>query len=315
MMARLVIQNTPMKSDTVFMGEIERLIKTIAPYYDGHLKNLRFFKKGLSLEDVMSLLDVNFRLFSTPSPQRLERHESSQLRILKDLITRTLDYALVGPSCKKHQDLASRMGQDDVVLSMNYDMLIDNALYAAGKTNDASYHMNFFKVNFGVDKWKKPGSRNSNVSLLKLHGSLNWVRCSLCGSLLLYRYDTGRLRGWMPFRCPRCLSDDSVAEQVMIPPLHTKDYRDRDMAFLWVQADRMLKEFSKIICIGYSFSAADSDMAALLRRFRGRQTQSPETDFVSPDHKARRNLETLLGIKVPKTHQYDDLAEYLDKPE
>jgi len=310
-MARLVIENTGMKSDLVFMSEVDRLIKTIVQYYGGH-DDLRFLsKEDLSLEDVMTLLDVDFRLFSSPTSQRLGMNESSQMRTLKDLLSRTLEYALTGPPCAKHRELADRMNDGDVVISLNYDLLMDNAMFEADKGKDSCYHMNFNKVNIDGN-WKEPVSRKSKVSLFKLHGSLNWVRCTLCGSLLLYRFRKQILTGWIPFNCPRCSSDESVAERVMVPPLQSKDYRDKDMTFLWIQTDRMLKAFKKIVCIGYSFPSADSDMRALMRRLRSRQPHPPEVDFVSPDSDANERMKTLLGIK--RTNRFPNLSDYLSSP-
>jgi len=202
------------------------------------------------------------------------------------------------------------MHQDDVVLSLNYDLLMDNALFDLGKINDHSYKMNFYSVNVN-DVWTPPVSAPSEVNLLKLHGSLNWVRCGLCGSLLLYRYRKQTLLGDIPFVCPRCSSDETAAERIMIPPLHSKDYRDKDLAFLWVQADRMLEDFQKIVCIGYSFSPLDSDMTALIRRLRSKQTHVPNVDFVSPDDDAETRLKRLLGIR--RTNRFRYLSEYLDQ--
>jgi hypothetical protein len=306
-MARRVIENTGMRSDILFMEEIELLIKTIAPLYGGQ-NDLKFFSnRNLNLEDVMTLLDIDFRIFSPLAAQRLGHNESSQMRVLKDLLSRTLDYALKGGPCRKHRALAQRMKQGDIVLSLNYDILIDNALYSLGRVRDSGYKMNFFKVNRNGD-WIEPNSDRSEVTLLKLHGSLNWVRCGLCGSLLLYRYMKQTLSSGT-FQCPRCSSGESVAERMMIPPLHSKDYRDKDLAFLWIQADRMLKEFSKIVCIGYSFSSLDSDMSALIRRLRARRSQVPEVDFVSPDGAAEARLRSLLGIK--RTNRFKNLSQYL----
>ena len=66
-MARLVVEHTGMRSDPVFMDAIDLLVKTVARYYGGH-NDLRVLSiRELSLEDVMTLLDVDFRLFSSPT--------------------------------------------------------------------------------------------------------------------------------------------------------------------------------------------------------------------------------------------------------
>ena len=58
-MARLVIENTGMKTDPVFMEEINLLIKKVAPLYGSSNSDLSFFNNpSLNLEDVMTLLDI-----------------------------------------------------------------------------------------------------------------------------------------------------------------------------------------------------------------------------------------------------------------
>lgn len=312
-MARLVIENTGMKSDPLFMEEMDLLINTIAPLYGSDRNDLSLFDNPyMNLEDVMTLLDIDFKLFSPLASQRFGQNESRQLRALKDLLARTLDFSLRGPPCRKHRKLAQRMKVGDIVLSFNYDILIDNALFDTERITDTGYKMNFFKVNQN-EEWERPGEETSEVTLLKLHGSLNWVRCSLCGALSLYRYRKQAMYGSWPFQCPRCSSDEAYAERMMIPPIQSKDYRDRDIAFLWVQADRLLVDFSKIICIGYSFSPTDYDMISLIRKLRARQRSLPEIDFVSRDRKAEERCKILFGTK--ETRRFGDLATYLESTE
>jgi len=106
-MARLVVQNTGMKNDQLFMDEVESLIRRLAPRYGSTKNDLTFFDNSeLRLEDVMTLLDNDFKLFSQSPPSPLRLNESDDTRTLKELIGRTLDYALMGPPCKRHIALA-----------------------------------------------------------------------------------------------------------------------------------------------------------------------------------------------------------------
>ena len=309
-MARLVIENSGMKSDPSFMEEIEYLIQTIAPMYGQNKADLSFFSSpGLGLEEVMTLLDINFKLFSHSALGRSWQPESRQTRVLKTLLAKTLDYALMGPPCKQHLALVKGMRSGDIILSFNYDILLDNALFNHDLMTDSGYGMNFFKTNEN-GTWTRPNENSSSVALLKLHGSLNWTRCGQCGALVLYRYKKQILYGAIMFQCPRCSSDDSYAQRMMIPPTQSKEYSDRDIGFLWIQADHMMKEISRIVCIGYSFPYTDFDMVSLMRRFRARQSEIPEINFVSPDMKAERRLKTLLG--VTETNRFVDLSTYLD---
>ena len=93
----------------------------------------------------------------------------------------------MGDKCNKHNRLGSKMQKGDVILSFNYDILMDNALYSLGKLTDSGYRMNFSRTN-ADGQWIRVEDQPSEISLFKLHGSLNWIKCGLCGALLLYRF-------------------------------------------------------------------------------------------------------------------------------
>ena len=115
--------------------------------------------------------------------------------------------------------------------------------------------------------------------------------------------------GTEEFRYPRCSSGENYAKRVIVPPVQSKDYGDRDIAFLWILADSSLKDLSRIVCIGYSFPSLDFDMISLIRRLRARQSKMFEIDFVSPDRKARERAERLFGKEV---RQFKNLSKYLE---
>lgn len=308
-MAHRVIENTGMKNDSFFTEEIRNLIATIAPLYGYNRQDRDFLEnRELTLEDVMTLIDINDRLFAPFASPQNRLTESRELHAVKELLVRTIDYALLGPPCGKHNNLAKKMHSGDIVLSFNYDILLDIALFNLGKMTDYGYRMNFSKVNLDGN-WLIPKETQSEITLLKLHGSLSWVRCGFCGALLLYQYKKHTMIGTEEFRCPRCSAGEDYARRVLVPPVQSKDYGDRDIAFLWILADKLLRDMSQIICIGYSFPNSDFDMISLMRRLRGRQSEMPEVDFVSPDHKAKKRAENLFGKEV---RQFKNLLDYLE---
>jgi phage FluMu protein Com len=231
-MAHRVISNTGMKSDSFFIDEIKNMIHKIAPLYGTDKYDLSFLENpDINLEDVMTLLDIDDRLFFPFTNPQIRLNESRELRAVKELLVRTLDYALMGTPCKKHDKLAQEMHSGDIVLSFNYDILMDNALFSLGKMTDSGYKMNFSKVN-QYGQWTSSDETPSKVTLFKLHGSLNWIRCGFCGALLLYRFQKQTLVGAQEFQCPRCSSGEAFARRMIIPPTQSKEYGDRDIAFL-----------------------------------------------------------------------------------
>lgn len=146
----------------------------------------------LGLESVMTAISLETELFMKP-PCFFGHREpnvfpSTQLAPLIELIAVTISEALSGPPCSKHRKLAESLVAGDVVISYNYDMLMDNALRICGKLSDSGYLLPFQKVSSGRI-WERPDEKASEITLLKLHGSLNWMRCTSCDSNLMMRYE------------------------------------------------------------------------------------------------------------------------------
>ncbi|GGK85675.1 hypothetical protein [Deinococcus radiotolerans] len=70
--------------------------------------------------------------------------------------------------------LARKIDKDDLLITFNWDTMLDRALSATGQWHvDDGYGVQFKKIY--RDGWTNPQSLNSKNSLLKLHGSTNWL--------------------------------------------------------------------------------------------------------------------------------------------
>ncbi len=180
--------------------------------------------------------------------------------------------------------IAEMMGSGSpVVVSLNYDILVDNALIEMSQKYcpDAGVSL----PDYGCDvatpayvdgpKWGK---------LLKLHGSMNWLYCPACHRLdvgisrrsrlmsvmaravdlapLDEAYDT-KGRGYM------CRDCNTRLRPVLITPTHMKDYRNPHIASVWYRAERALREATRAIFVGYSLPWDDVDVIYLLKRSLG----------------------------------------------
>jgi hypothetical protein len=135
----------------------------------------------LGLENVMTMLSLKSDIFMKPWLMFGYRERGNNgfnlLGALVELVAVTIAEALRGPSCRKHQRLADLMGPSDIVFSYNYDILMDNALRESQKLTDKGYLLDFYLV-FNDVTWEEPESNDSQISIFKLHGSMNWIRCS-----------------------------------------------------------------------------------------------------------------------------------------
>lgn len=227
--------------------------------------------KRLSLEKVMTELSLERGIFLRLPPFYGYRRNSNSpdlfdsLAPLIELVAITISRALEGPPCSKHIKLAESLKTGDMVISFNYDILMDNALRNSGKLTDYGYLVPFQKA-FDGQQWTRSDDAPSNIVLLKLHGSMNWLHCSYCGSYFLMRSE--KMGSWyasLPRDCPKCRGSSLYLERVIIPPLLTKDYSSQPMDYVWSEAERRLSRVGKIVVIGYSFPPTDFATETLLR--------------------------------------------------
>jgi hypothetical protein len=147
--------------------------------------------------------------------------------------------------------------------TFNYDIALDFALY----------HEN-------VPYTYCLGSRNSWVPLLKLHGSINWVRCKDCGQIVPWDlrsyFSTHSVRNrtseptmtripiatqlheWQPeHSCGQGNETHLESEPLIVPPTWNKTEYHRDLQEVWRYASQDLSEAENIIVIGYSLPETD----------------------------------------------------------
>ena len=142
-------------------------------------------------------------------------------------------------------------------ITFNYDLALDYAL-----------HYNGIQFNYGLND-------SGGLDLLKLHGSLNWGRCSSssCRKIVVWALgdyckqfswgdmiDSGsvslnlasNLRGRQHCH-PETLEEDPV----LIPPTWNKGGFHQELSSVWGKAAAHLAAAENIYVIGYSFPASD----------------------------------------------------------
>jgi hypothetical protein len=142
------------------------------------LRPERFTEADFNIEEVHSEIQEAFlaALNSNDERAQLDRlhlHKvSTQLTFLFAYVVNEVQN---GPVSVAHQRLASTLNDDDVVITFNWDTLLDRALAGTGKWNtDTGYGIRPRSILRGT--WTAPsnGERHGPI-LLKLHGSTNWI--------------------------------------------------------------------------------------------------------------------------------------------
>jgi hypothetical protein len=213
-------------------------------------------------------------------------------------------FALLDNSLKKmsqqncYLDLFEKIYPDSepVVLSLNYDIIADNALIRLSRRK----HPEGLFPDYGCEIRNAVYSAASQYfgKLLKLHGSLNWMYCPGCHRLDLGVAKSGigtvKVLGKLYEEDPKlslderyschgseCVECDTFVRPVLITPTHRKDYRNPHVAQVWYQAERALRDAKRVIFIGYSLPDDDVEVVYLLKRSLTR-TPSPKKPINPP---------------------------------
>jgi hypothetical protein len=147
------------------------------------------------------------------------------------------------------------------LLTFNYDLALDYALY-----------FNRVAFDYGLDN---TANTPSNVDFLKLHGSLNWGRCSdqSCKKIMVWTladyFNQFRWNDLIDFETvsldvatklvsrTHCHPETLETDPVLIPPTWNKGGFHRELSGVWSKAAAHLAEAENIYVVGYSFPLSD----------------------------------------------------------
>ncbi len=182
-----------------------------------------------------------------------------------------------------YDKLKKKAGTLPVTISLNYDIIADNALTRINEAsgNDEGIFPDYL-CDVASDLYRK---KMGDSKLLKLHGSLNWLYCPSCNRLdvgisnsgvgftkvleQLYSEEKAKhetLEQRLTCQGRKCISCHSEVKPVMISPTYFKDYRNPHISRIWYEADQVLRKAKRVIIIGYSLPDDDLDVLYLLKR-------------------------------------------------
>jgi len=226
------------------------------------------------------------------------------LRLTSDILT------LIDRDGDRHTEydaLAAALRSQDVVISLNYDTLLDSALVRRGWDPKQGYGMAGGKDKF---KWKpkKVDPNLRGVRLLKLHGSLNWfVRGSFSDLSAVFNKKPTCVEG------PR-MNDLSGHVRQIIPPIYGKFFDHDHWRNLWVAAHSALREADALVVIGCSLIETDFHLRALVGRvvqWRKKERAPLKRLFLVDRVKVRRRWATALKGAFSHRTNYRTFAQFM----
>ncbi|MBI1952898.1 MAG: SIR2 family protein [Candidatus Omnitrophica bacterium] len=210
-------------------------------------------------------------------------------------------------SCDYHDALAAALQPRDVILSFNYDCLMDRALQKhSGKRWSAGRGYGF-EIKKGIEGWQNRAGKGriakESILLLKMHGSLNWDR---------------RWRGYTKLRSEPYTSDVRGSNEI-IPPIWNKDIAgDNKLAGVWKMARMALRRGPILLVVGYSVPETDLLSQALIRVATSEGSRKlSHLIIANPDLEARARVKRLVRkaigdrTRVIELETFEELAELL----
>ena len=178
--------------------------------------------------------------------------------------------------------------KNHVLATMNYDINIDRCIINMLNADQGDLY-----IDYGIEfadfrlknSFKRPEERS--VLLLRLHGSLNWIRCQSCQAMF-----TTIDRHANVVKTEKCkMCKHKRLDQVLIHPSFNRSYTDPILKIVWGRLQEELINSDRWVFIGYSFPTADVHLRELLRH----------SLRVRKDQRQKRRLFGLGGVRHPMT--------------
>jgi len=262
---------------------------------------LRFYDSGNSLDgrdDAGELLAEMGR-----SPEQLAVPKDSERAMLQDF---------VGWIAEQHNH-----GTQITVITTNYDTAVETGIY-----REMGYEKVRDQIDFGLD-WRLPDTNGPGTggvivtrpvkpeyAIYKLHGSLNWLRCDLCGQVYIHpRSDIAYLSFY-----PKQLENNTChcgyypLRHLIVAPSMVRDVRDTHLLSTWKSATEALRTADEWIIIGYSLPPEDLAIRSMLvRAYRARGSQ-PSVTVVQQSN----SVKLRYGALFPNyTYREDGLRAFI----
>ncbi len=209
----------------------------------------------------------------------------------------------------KHYELLTKiLRSDDVVVSLNYDTMIDNALVNAGWNPQRGYSFSV-NVKYGdITRPKQFAIELRNVHLIKPHGSFNWFAKGSFAKLetVLEKRPVSQIK---ISKLPSLY--ESRAKKLVrffIPPLYTKFFKNKFWNKLWVQTYKAARNADRVVIIGCSLITTDFHLRAILSKaLTDKKGHYKEIIIVDPSENVKKRLKKFYrgrsasGVKVYST--------------
>ncbi|MBI3467057.1 MAG: SIR2 family protein [Planctomycetes bacterium] len=289
---------------------------------DGCLRFCPSAMPACTVEDLLTFVDL--AVANEESWLPFDEYQAA----LHDFIFETLDYTTrmhYSDSLKTNTDgtldhrrncydrlIDYRISLEDqnCFITFNYDLFLDEAVSINNHDLLGDYNLRFAEVHYFPDYRERflEGNRLSkDVDILKLHGSLNWSRCSVCNALFLAYHDT--YKAVRKRQCPTC---GRSLKPVLVPPTHRKELEGYGIGRIWEKAAESIERADTITVIGYSFPDADIEAKWLFKSSVARGGKKPKLVLVDPSRSTRLRIAGLFAKTVREGPEFECFEQFCE---
>ncbi len=255
------------------------------------------------IQDVLSFIDTSLQ---NETDLKVNKNDLEDIR-------RTIIYQM-GFTIEKHMQisedvnmlkLVSRLTPEDVVISTNYDIVADNC-FLNKFSNKMNYGITFRASVDAVNRRPYTDIAGSSrvpiysfdegPSLLKLHGSFNWLYCTRCDELDVTPAQKGALQHGT--RCFNHMTCTALYQPLIVPPTFFKSYQNRIIREVWLLAEQAVAQAEEIIFIGYSMPVDDYEIKSMLLRGIARNKKRPAITVVDKCPKDEGERQENIQYKI-----------------
>jgi hypothetical protein len=295
-----------------FGGSLDEHLLQFLRRFFGHEDLSRY-----NVEDVLSYLDLSrARIPKWTGPAAMVGHWVPDYDLLLDYVVDRL--TTYGPPCALHQQLVEGLDPKDTILTLNYDLICDQALQELERHISTSggrarrlqklSALLGMGTHFDGEPFTLMPREQESGFYIKLHGSIDWLYCPnfRCENASRYHIDSGRAGGGP---CRRC---GTLLKTFIVPPVATKVIEhEGKLAFLWNLALRAFANAGRIVVIGVSFAPSDYELRWLLRQGTALCGFPVNLDLVNPIEYHRKVVLSLVPRRGEVRH-FATLVDYLE---
>jgi hypothetical protein len=295
------------------------------------LEKEKWTRLAVSVTDVLTLVDRALSQGEARAgmpPEELGRFRLLFERAIYEVLLHETDQAKGEPKgmLKKFSDWLHAQGGPVGVITSNYDTAVDRQIFksvwANAKLESEDAIAEAVDMGFAwrrVDSDELSGRPSApRWQLLKVHGSVNWLHCPLCGQI--YMNVQGAIgtqafrQGLSPFNTCICNPETIRLRLHLVTPSLVRQTHDAHLLGIMQASLELLRKAERWFIVGYSLPPEDVAIRSLFLRAWDASLVKPHITVVQRANVETENVYRAFFPRANLTYRTDGLEGFLAPP-